>query len=215
MTIMRLSKDGLMKFLLGRKIGMTRVYDVQGAIQPVTVVSAGPCTVTQLKSITKDGYTAIQVAYGAIKHPTKPLVGHLAKANTATAALIREVPLATDEDLSGYQLGQTLDVTVFTAGDTVSVAGTTKGKGFQGVVKRHGFAGGPASHGSDFHRAAGAIGGRWPQRVVKGRRMAGQMGNVRATIKGLKVIYVNPDQNVLAISGALPGPNRGLLEIQG
>ena len=202
-----------MKFLLGRKIGMTRVYDERGQIQPVTVIEAGPCVVTQVKNIASDGYTGVQLAYGTKKHPTKPLQGHLKKAGQTSAALIREITL-TDETET-YEIGQAFDVSSFAAGDQVMVIGTSKGKGFQGVVKRHGFAGGPASHGSDFHRAAGAIGGRWPQRVVKGRRMAGHMGSERVTVKGLTVMHIDLSQNLIAVSGAIPGPKRAIVEIRG
>lgn len=200
-----------MKFILGRKIGMTRVYDGKGMVRPVTVVQAGPCVVTQVKSVDKDGYAAVQIGFGTQKHPKKPQVGHLSSSKLTSAAVLCETRV-TDEDLT---VGQTIDVTAFEEGDTVTVVGTSKGKGYQGVVKRHGFAGGPGSHGSDFHRAPGAIGGRWPQRVVKGRRMAGHMGHAQVTVKNLQVIKVMPEDNLLAIAGAIPGPIRGIVEIRG
>lgn len=204
-----------MKFLLGRKIGMTRIYDDQGHIQPVTVIQAGPCVVTQVKTVETDGYVALQVGFGAEKHPTKPLAGHLGKSGTTSAQKLTEIRLETDTDLTDIAPGKVLDVTSFELGDMVTIAGISKGKGTQGVVKRHGFAGGPKTHGSDFHRAPGAIGGRWPQRVVKGRRMAGHMGVERVTVKGLKILKIDTESNLLAVTGAIPGPRRSLVEIRG
>ncbi len=201
-----------MKFILGRKIGMTRVYDDKGMIQPVTVIQAGPCTVTQVKTADKDGYTAIQIGYGTKKHQSKPEVGHLRSSKLTSAAVLSETRVTSDES---HEVGQTIDVTTFAVGDTVTVVGTGKGKGFQGVMKRHNFHGGPGSHGSDFHRAPGSIGGRWPQRVVKGRKLPGHMGAERVTIKNLRVIKVMPEDNLLAISGAIPGPIRSIIEIRG
>jgi len=204
-----------MKFLLGRKIGMTRIYDDQGHIQPVTVIQAGPCVVTQVKTIEKDGYTALQVGFGTEKHSTKPITGHLEKSGTKSAQKLTEIRLDAEADLAEMTPGKVIDVTSFELGDVVTVAGISKGKGTQGVVKRHGFAGGPKTHGSDFHRAPGAIGGRWPQRVVKGRRMAGHMGVERVTVKGLKILQIDTESNLLAVTGAIPGPRRSLVEIRG
>lgn len=204
-----------MKFLLGRKIGMTRVYDERGAIRPVTVIQAGPCVVTQVKSVDTDGYLAVQVAFGARKHTTQPLAGHLKKSQQTSAEKIVEVRVTKPEEISDITPGAIWDVTAFAPGDMITVSGTSKGKGFAGVVKRHGFAGGPKTHGSDFHRAPGAIGGRWPQRVVKGRRMAGHLGVERVTIKGLSVLRIDQEHNILAVSGAIPGPRRSLVEIRG
>lgn len=202
-----------MKFLLGRKIGMTRVFDDKGKVQPVTVIQAGPCTITQVKTTDKEGYRAVQIAFGSRKHPNKPQIGHLRSSKLSSAAVLSECSVVDDhEELA---VGQTVDVSVFREGDIVAVSGISKGKGYQGVVKRHGFSGGPGSHGSDFHRAPGAIGGRWPQRVVKGRRMAGHMGAGHVTIKNLEILRIIPEEHLVAVRGAIPGPIRGIVEIRG
>lgn len=203
-----------MKFLLGRKIGMTRLFDERGASTPVTVIEAGPCRVVQMKTVAKDGYEAVQIGLASTRQVAKSEQGHLARSGLKGRAVLVESRLSGTEG-HDLEVGQTLDVTAFTPGDQITVVGTSKGKGYQGVVKRHGFAGGPASHGSDFHRAAGAIGGRWPQRVVKGRRMAGHMGHDRVTVKNLRILQIDQEHNLLAISGAIPGPRRSLVEIRG
>lgn len=204
-----------MKFLLGRKIGMTRVYTEEGQICPVTVIQVGPCVVTQVKTTETDGYAALQVGFGMRKHATKAIAGHLAKADQKSAAKITEYRVHDVAELADLAPGKVLDVSVFELGDKVNVSALSKGKGFQGVIKRHGFAGGPETHGSSFHRAPGAIGGRWPQRVVKGKRMAGQMGHTRVTVKGLSIIKIDAENSLLAVSGAIPGPRRGIVEIRG
>lgn len=200
------------KLLIGTKIGMTQVYDEKGVAHPVTVIQAGPCTVTQLKTQDTDGYTAVQLAFGSRNKIAKPVAGHLKKSGVETAAVLRELRL---EDQTDYQVGQQLDTGIFSVGETVTITATSKGKGYAGVVKRHGFAGGPGSHGSDFHRAPGAIGGRWPQRVTKGRRMAGHMGNAQVTVKGLRIHHIDAAANLIAVTGAIPGPRRGVVEIRG
>lgn len=205
-----------MKFLLGRKVGMTQIYDDKGVSRAVTIIEAQPNTITQIKNQEQDGYQALQLGFGTRRRVTKPLAGHLKASGAGAVAAVREVRLDDPSDQSAtFTLGQKVDVTMFQSGDQVSVAAISKGKGYAGVVKRHGFAGGPGSHGSDFHRAPGAIGGRWPQRVVKGRRMAGHLGATRVTVKNVTVLQVDHEQNLLVVSGALPGPRRGLVEISG
>ncbi len=177
---------------------------------PVTVVQAGPCTVTQIKTMENDGYETVQVGFGPAKRLNKPQRGHLKR--TALFHYLRELPV---DSLDGLQMGQEVTVELFEAGDKVDVIGTSKGKGFQGVMKRHGFGGGPRTHGqSDRARAPGSIGaGTFPGRVLKGKKMAGHMGNKRVTVKNLEVVEVDTDRNLLLLKGGLPGAPSGLLAI--
>ncbi len=205
-----------MRAIIGKKIGMTRFFDDAGKSNSVTVIETGPCYVTQIKSKDTDGYTAIQVGYGEKneKHITKPLKGHFAKAKVSPAVLLKEFrDLESEEPLKP---GDTLKLDAFTAGDTVSVTGVSKGKGFSGVIKRHNFRGGPKTHGqSDRLRAPGSIGSSsYPSRVYKGMRMAGQMGGKTVTVKGLQVLKVDPENNILIIKGAVPGANKGIVLIR-
>ena len=197
--------------ILGRKIGMSQVFLEDGRMVPVTVVQAGPCTVTQVKTEGKDGYVAVQVGFGDKKRANRPTRGHLRK--RGPFRYLREVPV---DAVKGVKLGQTLRVDVFESGDRVDVTGISKGRGFQGVVKRHGFAGGPRTHGqSDRARAPGSIGGTTtPGRVYKGKRMAGHMGNQRVTVRKLEVVQVDVERNLLLIKGAAPGAPNGLLLIR-
>lgn len=204
-----------MKFLLGTKIGMTSYIDEQGAITPVTVVQAGPVVVTQLRTPERDGYAAVQVGYGERKARAinKPLAGHL-QASGATSQHLAETRVAATE-LDSIQLGATFDVTQFAKGDKVKVAGTTKGKGFAGTVKRYGFKGGPASHGHPDQRRPGSIGSTFPQRTIKGLRMSGHMGNTRRSVLGLTIVDIDTDKNLLILKGSVPGVKGRLLEIYG
>jgi large subunit ribosomal protein L3 len=197
--------------LLGRKIGMSRIFNERGQVVPITVIEAGPCYVTQIKTAEKDGYNAIQLGFGPAKHANKPTRGHLAPLSPLRH--LRE--LRTDE-ISRYQLGQTLDVSVFKVGDLVDVIGISKGRGFAGVMKRHGFAGGPATRGqSDRQRHPGAIGtSNTPGWVEKGRRMGGHMGDARATVMNLKIVMVDPERNLLVVEGGVPGAAKGMLFIR-
>jgi large subunit ribosomal protein L3 len=209
-----------MKFILAKKIGMSQVFDQEGRVTPVTLVEAGPCLITQLKDKEKDGYLAVQLAFDQRKRVKKPQAGHFKKAqavnNNVKDINFRWTKEFLVDDLKDYQLGSQIKADVFSAGDKIRVCGISKGKGFQGVVKRHGFKGGPASHGDkDRMRAPGSIGGGFPERVWKGRRMAGRMGNDRVTVKGLKIIKVDAANNLLAINGAIPGKPGTLLEIIG
>ena len=197
--------------LLGKKLGMTQVFREDGRAEPVTAVEAGPCVVTQVKTTTKDGYEAVQLGFGEARRLTKPMEGHLR--HTGKFRHLREMPA---RDLTEVQVGQRVDASLFQPGDLVDVTGTSKGRGFAGVVKRHGFHGGPKTHGqSDRHRAPGSIGGGTsPGRVFKGKKMAGHMGNARVTTRGLEVIQVDAERNLLLIKGAVPGARNGLLVIR-
>jgi len=201
--------------LIGKKIGMTRIFNEEGAAVSVTVVEAGPCPVLQIKSTETDGYTAVQLGFGAQKdkRANKAEKGHAAKAGVEVAPrVVREFALSEGDE---YELGQAITVEVFEAGDSVKVTGTSKGKGFQGVVKRYGFAGRPASHGHPGSRTPGSIGpGTDPSRVIKGKKLPGRMGGVRATIGNLKVVRVDLERNLLFIKGGVPGSRNSYLLIQ-
>ena len=200
--------------MLGKKIGMTRVYSEEGAAVAVTVINAGPCVVLQKKTTAKEGYNAIQVGFLGKKEArmNKPAVGHCKVAGKGGFYHVKEFRV---EDPEQYELGQELNVDeVFSVGDLVDITGKTKGRGFQGVMKRHGFRGGCASHGSMFHRAPGSIGcSAWPSRVIKGRRMPGQMGNAQVTKKNIMVVDILPEDNALVVKGSVPGSEDGLLQI--
>ena len=195
-----------MKFITGKKVGMTQIYNKDGNVTPVTVIEAGPCFVTQIKTKDKDGYEAIQIGFEILKEKKvkKPQNGKEYRFLTEFCGTIEE-----------YKVGDRIDVSKFTEGDKVRISGISKGRGFQGVVKRHGFKGAPASHGHPHdQRKPGSIGCSFPERVIKGMRMAGHMGVAKNTIKNLKVVVIDLENNLLAISGAVPGPNNGLIEIQ-
>lgn len=200
--------------ILGKKIGMTRVYSELGQAIPVTVVEAGPCKVLQVKTVETDGYSAIQVGFGdkKAKRVNKPAAGHFKKSDSEGFYHIREFRVADDAQ---YEVGQEISVgELFKVGDVVHVQGTSKGKGFQGVMKRHGFAGGRDTHGSMFHRAPGSIGtSAWPSRVIKGKKMPGRMGNVTVLKKNTLVIDIRSDENVVLLKGPVPGAQNGLLKI--
>ncbi|HEU0088509.1 MAG TPA: 50S ribosomal protein L3 [Pseudonocardiaceae bacterium] len=203
------------KGILGTKLGMTQVFDEHNRIVPVTVVQAGPCVVTQIRTPDKDGYPAVQMAFGAIdpRKVTKPVAGHYSRAGVTPRRHLVELRTA---DAAEYEVGQEVTVDVFTAGTVVDVVGTSKGKGTAGVMKRHGFGGLGASHGTQRkHRAPGSIGGcATPSRVFKGTRMAGRMGNVRVTTQNLTVHRVDSESGLLLIKGALPGPKGGLVLVK-
>jgi large subunit ribosomal protein L3 len=204
----------MMKSILGRKVGMTQIFDQDGTVVPVTLIEAGPCYGTQRKTVEKDGYNAIQLGFGEVpeKRLNKPSAGHLKKSSSPSVKHLREFRVADPEE---YTDGQKIDVSIFEVGDKVDVVGTSKGKGFAGVVKRHGFRGGPKTHGqSDRWRASGSVGaGSTPGRVLKGIRMAGRMGNERVTVQNVKVALVDADKNLLAIKGAVPGAKNGLVVV--
>ncbi|MCK9377745.1 MAG: 50S ribosomal protein L3 [Syntrophobacterales bacterium] len=201
--------------LIGKKLGMTRIFDSEGLAVPVTVIEAGPCFVVQKKTTTKDGYEALQMGFDrrALGKCNKPEKGHFEKHGAKSGfKYLREIRL---EDASSFEEGQEISVEQFEIGDIVDVIGTSIGKGFAGTIKRWNFARGPMGHGSMSHRAPGSIGASaYPSRVVKGKKMPGRMGNARVTIKNLEVVDVRPDENLLVIKGAVPGPRQGLVFIQ-
>jgi large subunit ribosomal protein L3 len=203
------------KGILGEKLGMTQVWDDANRVVPVTVVKAGPCVVTQVRTPEVDGYEAVQIAYGAIdpRKVTKPQTGHFAKAGVTPRRHLVEIRTG---DAASYTLGQELSAQLFEAGQAIDVVGTTKGKGFAGVMKRHGFSGVGASHGAHRnHRKPGSIGAcATPGRVFKGVRMAGRMGGVRQTTQGLTVHAVDAEQGLILIKGAVPGPKGGLVFVR-
>jgi large subunit ribosomal protein L3 len=202
--------------LIGKKVGTTQLFDENGKAVPVTVIEAGPCPVVQRKTASNDGYEAIQIGFRPApkaKTVTKPLKGHFEKAKVAPHKHLREFRLQSPETVE-YTVGQVLTVALFEVGEKVRVTGVTKGKGFQGGVKRWGYRGGPATHGSMFHRAPGSIGASsYPSRVFKGHHMPGRMGGDTKSTKGLKVVKIIPEQNLMLVKGAVPGPTGGLLTI--
>ncbi|WP_026414301.1 50S ribosomal protein L3 [Actinomadura oligospora] len=203
------------KGVLGEKLGMTQVFDDEGRIVPVTVVQAGPCVVTQLKDQEKDGYTAVQIGFGQIdpRKVNKPRTGHFEKAGVTPRRYLVELRV---DDAAEYELGQEITASVFEAGQKIDVTGTSKGKGTAGVMKRHGFKGLGASHGTQRkHRSPGSIGGcATPGRVFKGLRMAGRHGNARTTVQNLTVHAIDAEKGLLLIKGAVPGPNGGVVLVR-
>jgi large subunit ribosomal protein L3 len=201
--------------IIGKKLGMTQVYAPDGKAIPVTVVQAGPCVVVQRKTKAKDGYDAVQlglVEQKKIKGITKPMEGHFKKAGLPPCRVLREVKLEAGEDAA---VGDKVSVEAFTPGEEIHVTGQSKGKGFQGVMKRHHFRGGAATHGSMFHRAPGGIGASaWPSRVIKGMRAAGHMGDERVTTRNLEVVRVDAGNNLLLVKGSVPGANGGYVFIR-
>ena len=201
------------KAILGRKVGMTQIFDEKGAAIPVTVVEAGPCTVVQVKTKDADGYEAIQLGFGEIKEKKliKPIKGHFTKANVTPKKHLREFRL---EEIS-YNVGDEIKADIFTAGENVDVTGTTKGKGFQGVIKRHGQSRGPMGHGSMYHRRPGSMGSTsTPGRVYKGKNLPGHMGVETVTVQNLEIVKVDLDKNVLLIKGSVPGNKGAILKIR-
>lgn len=202
-----------MKGILGRKVGMTQVFDETGEAVPVTAIEAGPCYVTQVKTIDKDGYSALQIGFERVEERklNKPQLGHLGERPP-----LRHLREIRTDDVDEYEIGQEITVSLFEAGQRVDVTGKSKGRGFAGVVKRHGFRGGPKTHGqSDRHRAPGSIGATsTPGRVFPGMRMAGRMGGERVTIQNLEVVRVDSDRNLLLVKGAVPGVKGGLVLVR-
>jgi large subunit ribosomal protein L3 len=194
--------------IIGKKLGMTQLFAPDGSVTPVTVIKAGPCIVVQKKTVNTDGYDAVQLGLVEEKAPrrvNKPTEGHFKRAGVPPTRVLREVRLQASED--GTNVGDKVLVDIFNENDLVEIIGRSKGRGFAGFIKRHGFGGGRATHGSMFHRAPGGIGASaYPSRVIKGTRMAGHMGNERKTVKNLRVVAVDTDKNLLMIHGAVPGP---------
>lgn len=202
------------KGIIGKKIGMTQLFAKDGKLIPVTVIQATPCSVVQKKGIERDGYSAFQIGFEEIEERkvTKPLTGHFKKAGVAATRYLREFRL---EGTGGLEIGQSISVDIFAAGEKVDITGVSKGKGFAGGVKRHHFKGGGASHGSMHHRAPGSIGASsFPSRVFKGQRLPGHMGQDRVTTLGLEIVAVKKEQNLLLVKGAVPGAKNGLVIIR-
>ncbi len=202
-----------MKAILGKKIGMSQVFDQQGELIPVTVIEAGPCTVTEKRSLEKDGYLAIQLGFGFVKERkvTKPLAGQFKKRGIQPVKYLREFPVGPDEKL---EVGDQVKVDTFSSGDRVDVIGRSTGKGFQGVIKRHGFHRSFMGHGSKYHRGVGSLQARDASRVFPGRRLPGHMGDEKVTIRGLRVVGVDPEKNLLLVHGAVPGPSGSLVMVR-
>jgi large subunit ribosomal protein L3 len=203
-----------LKAIIGKKIGMTQIFAEDGKMIPVTMLEAGPATVVQIKTSEKEGYNALQLGFGEVKAKkvNKAMNGHFSRGESDPRRHLAEVRV---EDPSGYRLGQELTVELFAKGERVDVTGTSKGKGFAGVVKRHNFAGGPGSHGAHFHRAPGSIGqAATPSRVFKGTRLPGRMGNEKVTALNLEVVDVKPERNLLLVRGSVPGPDGGLVMVR-
>jgi len=199
--------------LLGNKIGMTQIFDESGNIIPVTILKVGPCVITQIKTQLNDGYNSIQIGYGNVssKKLTQPELGHLNKFDLQPLKYLKEFRVNNSED---FEIGQVLNVDSFSSGQLVNIRGKSVGKGFSGLQKRHNFSRGPMTHGSKNHRAPGSIGmGTTPGRVLPGKKMAGQLGNKIATIRKLKIIQINSEENILVIKGSVPGKPGNLLSI--
>jgi len=201
------------KAIMGRKIGMTQIFDENDKAVPVTIVEAGPCTVLQKKNSETDGYSAIQVGFYNLKEKqvNKPARGHFKKANVKPLRYIKEFRV---KDIEAYEIGQELKADLFNPGDIIDVVGTSKGKGFAGAVKRHNFARGSMGHGSKYHRRPGSLAAKGPARVFKGRKLPGHLGGERVTVQGLKVVKVYPERNLILIKGSIPGPRKGLVIIK-
>ena len=202
------------KAILTTKVGMTQVFSEDGVLTPVTVLQAGPCVVTQVKTVENDGYSAVQVGFGDIRETlvNKPKKGHFAKAGVTAKRFLKEFRL---EDAESYTLGQEIKADVFAAGDKVDATAKSKGKGFQGAIKRHGQSRGPMAHGSKYHRHAGSNGSATtPGRVFKGKHMPGHMGAVRVTVQNLEVVSVDAEKNLILVKGAVPGPKKSLVMLK-
>ena len=202
------------KTIIGKKVGMTQIFDDKGLVVPVTVIEAGPCTVTQVKTVETDGYNSIQLGYGEVKekHVNKPLKGHFTKSKLALKKHLREFRV---ENVGEAKVGDEIKADVFEQGDKIDVQGITKGKGFQGVIKRHGQHRGPMGHGSMYHRRPGSMGPTsTPGRVFKGKKLPGHMGKVTVTIQNLEVVAVDLDKNVILVKGSVPGNKGAILKIK-
>ncbi len=202
-----------MSAILGKKIGMTNVFSSDGRLVPVTVVQVGPCVVTQVKTMDNDGYTALQLGFDErpVEKLNKPMAGHLKKACDKGFRVLREFRT---EDVQDIEPGAEVSVDIFAVGDKVTVSGITKGRGFQGTIKRHGFSRGPETHGNRNHRKPGSIGNSaWPGKVIKGKKLPGQMGTDRKTVKNLTIVDIKQEDNLILLKGAVPGPKTGILEV--
>lgn len=202
------------KAILATKIGMTQIFNEDGVLTPVTVLQAGPCSVTQVKTVETDGYNAVQVGFGDIREVlvNKPMKGHFAKAGVSVKRFLREFRL---DNAAEYSVGQEIKADIFTAGEKIDATGISKGKGFQGAIKRHGLSRGPMGHGSKYHRHAGSNGpATTPGRVFKGKTMPGHMGHVKVTVQNLEVVRVDAEQNLILVKGAVPGPKKAMVMLK-
>ena len=201
------------KGILGKKVGMTQLFTAEGQVVPVTVIEAGPCVVVQKKTVDAEGYSAIQVGFGEIRENlvNKPLKGHYAKGNIKPLRFIKEFRVENPEQ---YEVGQEIKADLFEIGEKVDVSGISKGKGFAGAIKRHGFSRGPMAHGSKYHRGVGSLGAKGPARVFKGRKLPGRMGTDKVTVQNLEVIKIDAENNFLVIKGAIPGPKGSLITVK-
>lgn len=204
----------MQKAIIARKIGMTQIFMEDGVLVPVTVLQAGPCTVTQVKTVENDGYSAVQIGFEAKKENrvNQPQKGHFAKAGVEAKKYLKEFRL---EDAENYEVGQEITASVFAAGDMIDVTGTSKGKGFQGSIKRHGMSRGPMAHGSKYHRSSGSMGqASSPSKVFKGKKLPGHMGAEQVTVQNLEVVRVDAEQNLLLVKGAVPGPKKSIITVK-
>lgn len=202
------------KAIVGKKIGMSQIFNEDGKVIPVTVVEAGPCPVVQKKTVEKDGYEAIQVAYGTInsKNVNKPIAGHYKKAGVEAKRILKEFKF---ENCADYEIGQEIKADIFAVGDKVDVSGISKGKGFSGTIKRHNFHIGPMAHGSGYHRGVGSMGScSSPSRVFKNKKMPGQYGNTKCTVQNLQIVKVDAERNILLVKGAIPGAKGGIVIVK-
>lgn len=204
----------MQKAIIAKKVGMTQIFMEDGALVPVTVLQAGPCTVVQVKTVDNDGYSAIQIGFEdkKEKHTTQPLQGHFQKAGVTAKRVLKEFRL---ENAETFEAGQEITADIFAVGDMIDVSGTSKGKGFQGNIKRHGQTRGPMAHGSKYHRRPGSMGqASSPSKVFKGKNLPGHMGAVKVTIQNLEVVRVDAEQNLILVKGAVPGPKKSILTIR-
>lgn len=204
----------MQKAIIARKIGMTQIFMEDGVLVPVTVLQAGPCTVTQVKTLENDGYSAVQLGFESKKESktNSPDKGHFAKAGVEPKKYLKEFRL---EDAENYEVGQEVTVSAFAAGDMIDVTGVSKGKGFQGSIKRHGFSRGPMAHGSKYHRSSGSMGqASSPSKVFKGKKLPGHMGAEQVTVQNLEIVRVDAEQNLLLVKGAVPGPKKSVITVK-
>ncbi len=202
------------KAIIAKKIGMTQIFVEDGSLVPVTVLEAGPCAVTQVKTMENDGYSAVQIGYQdkKEKHTTKPEQGHFNKAGVAFKRFVKEFRL---ENANDYEVGQEIKVDIFEVGDKIDVSGTSKGKGYQGAIKRHNQSRGPMAHGSKYHRSAGSMGNAsYPGRVFKGKKLAGHMGAEAVTVQNLEIVRVDAEKNLILVKGAVPGPKKSIITVR-
>lgn len=204
------------KGILGKKLGMTQIFSAEGLLIPVTVIEAGPCTVVQKKTMDNENYLAVQLGFGDRRERlfNKPEKGHFAKAGVKPRRYLREIRFTADDDFANLDVGDTVDVSIFTEGEKVDVTGTSKGKGFQGSIKRHNQGRGPMSHGSHYHRGVGSLNAVDPARVFKGRKLPGRMGGERVTTQNLEIVKVDQDRNLLLVKGSVPGVKGSLVIVR-